>query len=309
MALAHHPIRFTAALCAAGFLAAMAQAAKVDLSPKFRTGDETTYSFLSETKQHSAILNGREQRSNASSEARLAVKVADVGADGARLEIKYERLRVLVESPQNNAEFDSEWTPDRAADLPLAVAVRALVGKPLICTVNAAGELVAVDVGAVTMPEGAPGAMLRQMLDREALGDMVGAMFSLKPAPAQAAPGETWTRTRSMKSGGGGSLKMTQTIELVEADAERARTTLNGKISMEGLTGEGAKFMNMKRGDVAGATVWDLTSGLARTVDYQTNMVVEDSNPQMKGSIVTVTVSGRQRLELLKHAPAPATKP
>lgn len=284
---------------------------KVDLAPTLTPGSTARYSFVSENKQESRIVNGREQNVTASSEARLLLRVLpEKPADapgGAVLELIYERLAFHLETATNTTDFDSDKTDaltDEQRGSPMALAVKAIVGTPILCTLNQAGEVVAIDSAAVRPPEGPASSIVRQLLAKEAVSDIVNSIFNVRPPPTESAVGDTWTRTRTLPAFGGG-MKMTQDYTVAEITADKARIRLGGAITLEGTKDEAAKFLAVKKGEVAGSTLWDIKAGRALSVDFSSVTEVEDTNPAMKGVVIVSKNTSNQRIQALPDT-APA---
>lgn len=308
------PLRILLASLLLAVLAVPAAAAdKVDLAPRLAPGSAARYSFLSENKQESRIVNGREQASTAATESRLLLRIRpDKPADtagGAVLELTYERLAFHLETATSTVDFDSEKAdalPEDQRGSPMALAVKAIVGSPILCTLNQAGEVVAIDSAAIKPPEGPASSIVRQLLAKEAVADIVNAIFNVRPPPTESAVGDTWTRTRTLPAFGGG-MKMKQNYTVAEITPEKARIRLDGAITLEGTTEEAAKFLTVKQGVVTGSTEWDVKAGRALAVDFTSVAEVEDSNPAMKGVIVVSKNTSKQRIQAIPDA-AP-TKP
>ncbi len=292
-------------------LAAPAAADKVDLAPTLAPGSTARYSFISENKQESRIVNGREQSSTAATESRLLLRIrpekpADAAA-GALLELTYERLAFHLETATSIVDFDSdkaETLPEEQRGTPMALAVKAIVGAPVLCTLNQAGELVAIDTAAIKPPEGPASSIVRQLLAKDAVADIVNAIFNVRPPPTESGVGDTWTRTRTLPAFGGG-MKMKQDYTVAQINPEKAMIRLEGAITLEGTTEEAAKFLTVKQGTVSGATEWDVKAGRAIAVDFSSVAEVEDSNPAMKGVIVVSKNTSKQRIQAIPAA-APA---
>ena len=297
-------------------LPALASAA--DLTPKFRAGDESRYSFISESRQKSAHVGVREVSATTSMNARLRVKVlsadapkenadAAAAAGGATVELVYERIVINAEAPMGRLDIDTDAIAESAKDTSPARALRAIIGKPVICAVSPTGELTTIDISAVTMPEGDAATMVQQTLSKEATADIIASIFMFRPTPGDSKVGDTWTRERAMQMHTGGGLQMNQVYTIDELSTETARATLSGDITMKGGNPEIMAFMKLKRGAVSGFTLWDVAAGRASSVEFGSELDAEDTNPAMNGAVITTSVKTRQRLDRITAAAGGAT--
>lgn len=295
----------------------------VDLRPKFKKGQELRY-VLEVDGKNKIVSKGNEdlnQDQTNTQRIMLVMRVKEAGDEGATIEVVYESIRVVMDTPDGKAEFDStkakknpgKQTPGQGApgsvpagsgnamDDMLAQIIGPMVGTTL--------EVKTDRNGAITSVSG--GEMLGGGAIEGLLGGAAGSGGGMVPSGKSASNwlvggvpgsnglvkvGQTWTNTDNLGSSPMGGFKMVTTHTLKSATGKNAIVLFNGRAEGTESAGGGGLggLVKFKGGGYRGQYQWDTGAGCLREMN-------SEMTTEMGGKIgedeVTMTSSTTTRVK------------
>lgn len=300
----------------------------VDLRPKFKKGQELRYVLEVDGKNKIVSKGNADLNQDQTNTQRivLVMRVKEAGDEGATIEVEYESMRVVMDTPDGKAEFDSTkvkknpnqtkpgqgkpgqtnpGTPPagsgNAMDDMLAQIIGPMVGTKL--------EVKTDRNGAITSVSG--GEMLGGGAIEGLLGGSAGSGGGMVPSGKSTSNwlvggipgsnglvkvGQTWTNTDNLGSTPMGGFKMVTTHTLKSASGKNATVMFNGRAEGSDSDGNGALggLVKFKGGGYRGQYQWDTGAGCLREMN-------SEMTTEMGGKIgedeVTMTSSTTTRVK------------
>lgn len=292
----------------------------VDLRPKFKKGQELRYVMEVDGKNKIVSKSNEDlnQDQTMSQRIGLVMRVKEAGDDGATLEVVYESIRVVMDTPDGKAEFDSakaKKKPDASKPKPgqpagapagggnalddlLAQIIGPMVGTRLEVKTDKNGAITSVTGG-----EALSGGAIEGLL-----GGTAGGPGGMVPSGKSAANwltggipgsdgrvriGQTWTNTDDLGSTPAGAFKMVTTHTLKSHAGGLAMVMFNGRA--EGAQSESGGplggMIKLKGAGYRGQYQWDTGAGALREMNSEmttemTGKIGEDE-VTMTGSTTT----------------------
>ncbi len=279
-----------------------AAAAEANLAPKLEKDHGAKYRLNLSSRQVLSIL-GQTEETGASMQADISVVIDEAAPkptdNGVKATLVFDRIAVQFEGGQAlTGSFDSATPADQdAADDPLAMTVRPIVGQPIRLTLEADGTIGAVGGLDDVAPDDPRAAFLfDQLFSETALASMAQPIFRVRPAGEDeplnldralnradlAEPvGGTWTiNAEPVDSLGMPAAELTLTLDAAARgdDGDRLAT-----ISIDGTpradAPERLQMLDPKVAErsVTGEIVWNETDGLLQSLQTtsKTTMTAE----------------------------------
>lgn len=247
----------------------VAKAEKVDLKPKFKAGQKSTYRFEQTTnivQNVPGMSEGMKQDMTQNFDAEMRVK--EIAEDGtATLEIEYKSMKLAIASPMGTMEYDSAKPGADDATNPIAGAVKPLIGMVVTAKVDKSGQV--KETSADTSKLAGPAAqMAKQMVSADQIKSMFGRIIALKEGPTEVSVGEKWTTVDAITQGG---MKMKVSMDKVLEKVEGANATISMKGTMTSEKDEkdpqSAMAPDVTNAKIDGSAVWDTEAGAVKSIE------------------------------------------
>lgn len=290
--------RFVGAAAALGFTAASgAEDSLVFALPK---GSEARFGFSEVrtfTNISSVIRTGR-NTTTYQTDMQWRVRVTERTEEGGEVELTYERVRFIGDSPVLKAPPVFDTAGDDAAENPFAPVLLALIGKPIVIKVSPIGEIRDIAPAVVMIPDVAFAGVGREMMTREWIEPRVRDLFTMG-APAGAPIGATWATTLRMPALIGVDqpiiMQGTLALEDTKGPLRAAQATLSA--SLGEVTGEADTKSVLREFKGGYSLVWDSGSGLLEASDLRGTWNI-DTNPapELNARVETIFTRTIRRL-------------
>lgn len=280
--------RRTIAIALALCLSPGAAAQPVSLAPRPHTDQTLRYDLMQTNRTafgaQAAELNSRTRFS-------LAFERAESGATAT---YTLERLVVDLAQPGMRAFFDSE-APATDEPSPLAPALQPLIGAQATMTVDAAGQIDAVDVGANASNQAAPMAGMTA----EAVNDAVSRALAVPGAPAAVSEGDrwTWVRRDAMSPGVTISVAHDMLVESIKGDLVTITFTGGASVEFDQPAAPDERRPTLDGSEVSGRIVWDAARGCAKSWDYLSSVTMTAVNAQDQTQTAPIRMERTLRLQ------------
>lgn len=281
--------------------AGAAWSAPVDLAPKLRAGDVATYDTATAQKQSYLFEGQPEKVMTSTTDIRLRLEVVESGADGARVSMRFERVRVAVAGPAATLDFDSDWDRARDAENMFAPAIRAIVGKEVSATIGvdgAARRFEGIDAVAAGAADERSSNVVKELLKEAGLRETLESIYRAKPAPTSVEVGASWTEESSIPNALGSiSLSETRTLSEVTGDGAAIGVTGEGALRKTVEPTPGGAAVEVRSVSITGEARWSLARGRLEKLDHALTIVATDDDPNRGGGRLTQTVVNTTRIE------------
>jgi hypothetical protein len=241
---------------------------RVDLRPKFKTGDVTRFAMdLNITSSQQAGEAGAIAQTTKQTLG-LALKVKEAKADGtAKLDLVYESIKLEATSPMMTTSFDS--TQPAANDDQTGALLRPLVGLTLALETDERGGITKVT------PQVPAGSAINPMALQQFAADdivkgLIGPVLSISAGSGFAKVGESWVN-ESVMQGAMGSMSLKNTYTLRSHQNNTATLDIKGTM---GLSGSATGLAEIKDGSIRGVASWDTKAGMLRSMEMTQRMQV-----------------------------------
>lgn len=265
---------------------------KVDLKPKFKAGQKSTYRFEQTTnvvQNVPGMSEGMKQDLVQNFDAEMRVK--EIAEDGtATIEIEYKSMKLAISSPMGTMEFDSAKPGADDGANPIAGAVKPLIGMVVTAKVDKSGQV--KETSADTSKLAGPAAqMAKQMVSADQVKSMFGRIIALKEGPTEVAVGEKWTTVDAISQGG---MKMKVSMDKTLEKLEGASATISMKGTMTAEKDEkdpqAAMSPELSNAKIDGSAVWDTEVGAVKSIEStQTLTVKSDMGSQDVKTVSKIT--------------------
>lgn len=242
---------------------------RVDLRPKFKTGDQTRFSMdLNITSSQQAGEAGTLAQT-VKQTLGLALKVREARADGtAKLDMVYESIKFEATSPLMTTRFDSAQPADKDDDA--GKVLRPLVGLTLALETDERGAITKVTpqvpAGSAINPMA-----LQQFTAADVVKGLFGPILSISGGSGFAKVGESWVN-ESVMQGSMGNMSLKNTYTLRSHDGANAVLDIKGTIGLASAPAGGVA--DIKDGSISGVANWDTKSGMLKSMEMTQRMQV-----------------------------------
>jgi hypothetical protein len=276
----------------------------VDLRPKFKKGQELRYVLELDGKNKIKSVSASkdeeplDNEQTSSQRIGLVMRVKDAGDEGATLDIVYESIKVVMDTPEGKAEFDStkKKTPASKPGTPakgavpdplaggmsdmLAQIIGPMVGTTIEVKTDRNGAITSVTGGSALgggglegLLGGMGGAGGGMMPDAKSTANwLVGGMGG--PSSGFARIGETWTNTDTLSGTPLGGFKMITSHALKSLSGNIANVLFNGRAettdSQDAPSPLGS-LVKLKGAGYRGQYQWDTTAGCLKELSSELN--------------------------------------
>jgi hypothetical protein len=285
------PTRLLLAVLAVSFaLSPAARAQGIDLRPRFEMGQQTRFKMeLAGNRQIKMGGENGDQKDTMNQEIRFLLRVVDAKPEAAStVELVYEGIKVRVNSPMANAEFDSDSARDKDAGNMLAPSLRPLVGTVLTLTIDPEGNITSVTGGEGILNSG----MAEQFGQASGVKQLFGPIFTTRKSPGGVKVGQTWENEDKLDMGMIGAFKMTTKHTLRSAVADEASLTFTGKIEAASDAPADAP-LKIKDSTFEGQYAWDLRQGMLKSMQSSQKVKLEGS---VGGQAVSMTSDATMKI-------------
>jgi hypothetical protein len=271
------------ALAALGVFAAGAGAEDVELRWKFQK-DKTYRYTLEQGMEMTMNLQNNKVSTKMNQVADMTWSVSKVNDDGSAETVQtIDRMRIKVEGPGGNFEFDSKNKPEDAQAGPfgsLGKMMEGLVGTPMEVTMTSRGEIRSVKVPekmTEALKTAGPGGQavagafsekgLKQMFEQSSM------VLPEKPV----SPGTTWQQKRSVETAGIGNLDIDVTYtDKGPAEGKPNLREIDGAVSMQFRAPENAAVtISVKDQDASAKFFFDAAGGFLSRSELKQKMQME----------------------------------
>lgn len=242
---------------------------RVDLRPKFKTGDQTRFSMdLNITSSQQAGDAGALSQ-NVKQTLGLTLKVREARADGtAKLDMVYDSIKFEAVSPLMTTKFDSAQPADKDDDA--GKVLRPLVGLTLALETDERGAITKVTpqvpAGSAINPMA-----LQQFTAADVVKGLFGPILSISGGSGFAKVGESWVN-ESVMQGSMGNMSLKNTYTLRSHDGANATLDIKGTVGLASSPAGGVA--DIKDGSISGVANWDTRSGMLKSMEMTQRMQV-----------------------------------
>lgn len=272
---------------------------RVDLRPRFTPGQTTRYEMQINTQSQlkSAELPELDQKQAMKQTLRLSLRVLEAGSDGATLELVYDSARMVFESDDITAEYDSTRPPvakpgstgaapkDPLADADpsklLETLVKGMVGSKLTLKTDAAGNIVSVS------GDGGVSGMTKSFMN--SVGGGLPGLGGGLPTSGQTAQwiitgsrpsglvrvGETWTNEDGLAGTPLGEFKMKTSHTLVSHRGGSANVKFSGRAEAPSATSTSPTGFQLQHLNHDGTYEWDTRRGGLAAMNADLRVAIE----------------------------------
>lgn len=280
------------------------KADKDALAPVFQVGKVDVFDFgLEQQTTISAPDGGKGSTRRLRQDGRITRRVVSVSPDGgATLSLMYERAKVEMSIGPVNAQrlaFDTAMPAAADAQNELAKPVRAAVGRPILVTVNGAGEIVQIE-GNTDPEQGPDGGENANASARGLIGDDVirthwRPLWALDGTGAKAQVGATWTTSTTRSEHPFGRFQTECTWKVTKADKGVVTAERTGAVTLSPAVGPSAVKSTIKAQSLTGTAEWDVAAGVMRKADLKQSITLEAESPQGPRTIMTTVITSVEK--------------
>jgi len=195
--------------------------ANVDLAPKWKAGEETVFTFTSDSTRRDAVpAMQAKQEQRTRQEMTIRRRVVQTGASGTTLELVFERIKVVVTQGRMFMLFDSARPPDADRSNVLEDAAVPMIGVPIRVVLNS--ENAVTQVSGFPQPRTVDGTVRPLIVDEEMVRNSLAAMYGMQKKPPAAKVGDRWSVDEELPGETGTVLAIRHQRRLESADATEA---------------------------------------------------------------------------------------
>jgi hypothetical protein len=251
---------------------AVADEPKLDLKPRFVTGQENRFVVEMHSKTQTQFLDRTRVRlQEYHQRLRVNRKVVETSDTGATLQLKYEAVAVTLVAGNKMLSYDTEGINIPEADQMLGAGVRDAMALTFTVKVDPLGRVVDVTGNEREVTKQAA----TNLVSDDVLVRSFGPIYGLGKEPAVAAIGETWSTVRKTDPSTTGVYTTTLTSTLTGFADGRATIDQTGVMSLE--LSEKARLAKAEftAHDVKGQQIWNVLDGIVDRSAYRQTMEVQ----------------------------------
>jgi len=281
------------ALSATLALAFPAQGADVSLASKWKAGDETVFSYTSDSTRRDSVPAAqatKEQRTR--QEMTIRRKVIETGPAGTTLELAFERIKVVITQGRMFMMFDSAKPPDPDRSNVLEDAIAPMIGTPLRVKLDAGDRV--MEITGYPQPRTVDGAVRPLIVDDELVRNSLAGMYGLQKKPSSGKIGDRWTSEEELPGEKGTVLAIRHLRTLESADLEQAVINSKGTAEIRIVTPGTRPQQLMQSFDASTSHHWDHSKGVLKWMVLEQKIAMEGVVKQARSvhlSTVRITLA------------------
>ncbi len=268
---------------------------KVDLHPKWTTGDTTKYDFEFLSRWTSHMGEGEKAPKGGQlyrQEGRLARRVVAVDDSGVTLAITMERLHIQVSSGTEVVHYDSDFGDIPERQNALTAPVKACVGRQIIVKLSRAGEVLSVEGNEPPPPDPSKTEVEQPQVPQAILGTQVvrklwRPLYQLDKKNLDARVGDKWSTTDVTSDPGLGTFELTINNDLSELKDGVARITSVAEVMLTPAIGHGAITATLRESAVKGIIEWNTSRGMLKSWETSQDMKLDTERSGEKQKLET----------------------
>lgn len=211
-----------AVIAAVVFICAVsAAAADLRLSPVWKAGEETVFTYTSDATTKNAIPAARalnEQRTR--QEMRIRQRVVQTGEQGTTLELVFERIKAVITQGRMFMLYDSDKHDPERSNV-LEDAIRPMIGVPI--RVELGADNAVKSVSGFPEPRIVDGNVRPLIVDEELVRHSLAPLYGLRRPAERVRAGEGWTDEEQLPGGTNNLLHIRHRRTVDAADTDRAQ--------------------------------------------------------------------------------------
>jgi hypothetical protein len=238
----------------------------VDLRPKFRKGQNTSFKVEMNSTNDLAGGDTGKPEQVIKQEIGITLKVREVSAQGnATIDLVYDSLKFEMSSDALDVSFDSTKKATGQDD-PMADVLRTVVGLSLTLEADRDGNITSVSGGS-----GLPAGLAQQFTGADVVKNFFGPIMNIQKGSGQVSVGDSWTNDDSIQ-GGMGNFRMKNTYTLSSYNAPIAKVKMSGMMNLDGSnTGP----VNLREGTLRGDYEWNTEEGMLKSMNFSMRTLLE----------------------------------
>lgn len=268
----------------------------VRLRPKWEAGQTATYDMRIETRLKARILSdeGGLQSQLYRQEARLTRRVIKADAKSTVISVTIERLRMQVGAGGQVLWYDSASTTYNGDAPELKQAIDTAVGRPITITLDAAGEVTAIEGNQDPEPTNEEEAK-KPRIPQAILGDQViksvwKPLFGIPGAPESASSGQTWAVEEQSTDRVMGIFHTKLTYTVATTSATSASVAVTGTTKLTPAMGTSAVKGEVKDYAFVSTFDWDVGASTLRSLVGRQTQSIEGERGTLKQLVETTVL-------------------
>lgn len=290
---------------------APASGERVDLTPRYQTGESIRFSQHIVRKDEMSVKSGGPEKMvlsiDQTVEYTLRVEAASESSTSLALEIT--KIKASAVAPQGKYDWDSSApADDQDVNNPVAVAFRSLVGSVMQLTLDKDGNITDVKADSKLGPpaRGAMQPFVVNLIGTDQVKARWGSILWVKPGREPAAVGSSWTRADSAVAAALGAKFVTETTATLKGVKDgAAEISTSGKYVLEALEKGKEPAATMSDTKAEGSVLWNTKAG--RVQDHTWNQWYT-MNVNAQGMAVVRTIELKTETKVIADKPAEEKK-
>ena len=287
---------------------------KVDLHPKWTTGDTAKYEFEFTSRWMAKMGEGEKAPKSGQlyrQNGRMVRRVVSVDDTGVTLALTIEQLHVQVSSGTEVVHYDSEFGDNPDRQNVLTEPVKMCVGRQIIVKLDRAGEILGVTGNEgpppdITNPDGPPKQLPQAILGTQVIRKLWRPLYGLEKKNLDSRVGDRWTSTDVTTDPAMGVFEMTIQHTLGELKDGVAKIVSTADVMLTPAVGQGGMSATLKESIVGGLVEWNASKGLLRTWETSQEMKLDTERSGEKQKLETKLLTSFKWID--PNAPKEAPK-
>lgn len=268
---------------------------KVDLHPKWTTGDTAKYEFEFTSRWTARMGEGEKAPKGGQlyrQNGRLVRRVVSVDDTGVMLALTMEQLHVQVSSGTEVVHYDSDFGDNPDRQNALTEPVKMCVGRQILVKLDRAGEIVSVTGNEgpppdITNPDAPPKQLPQAILGTQVIRKLWRPLYGLEKKNLDSRVGDKWSTTEVTTDPALGTFELTLQHTLGELKDGVAKIDSTADVVLTPTIGHGVISATLKESNVTGLVEWNASKGMLKTWETHQEMKLDTERSGEKQKLET----------------------
>ncbi len=268
---------------------------KVDLHPKWTTGDTAKYEFEFTSRWMAKMGEGEKAPKGGQlyrQNGRIVRRVVSVDDTGVTLALTMEQLHMQVSSGTEVVHYDSDFGDNPDRQNVLTEPVKMCVGRQIIVKLDRAGEIVSVTGNEgpppdITNPDAPPKQLPQAILGTQVIRKLWRPLYGLEKKNLNSRVGDKWTSTEVTTDPAMGTFELTLQHTLGELKDGIAKIDSTADVVLTPAIGPGGMSATLKESVVTGLVEWNASKGMLKSWETHQEMKLDTERSGEKQKLET----------------------
>jgi hypothetical protein len=237
----------------------------VTFTPKFTKGAEARFTMQWDSTSTQAGM-GQSNKTTTKREVNFVTRVKEIDAQGATIDLTYDRIAINFQEPSKTFSFDSNNPTSQDPKSFEIEQIRPICGQTFTLKVSNDGEVLEVITPANLPPQSSIGPLARDFVTVPGISRTFGRLWGFN-SDAPYGTGQTWDVQRLVPDAPL-ELRLTTTYKFDSMKGDIATVTSDGKAVIEATKNGNPLPFNLSEFKASGTYAWNTTTGGLDSMTY-----------------------------------------